>query len=507
MSSKAKGKVAEDEQEDAGLTALLKYIPELGSDPGPWLRDKYGDLDWSYTSRTVRKMSDAKLLSRISRCVFSIPPRDYNPSAPFVLVQTVHGAVALPHGYRLPLMFVGKYMWDLTFEALKGERKWRKERTEIFHLSRLCENLTRRAQAKVREGGMEKGWRCVMFDRTLARFYRHLPGNDPQACKEFISEHGIKEYDKDVLKYGGCHSLLFYFILLIHFLDWKRWCLKGINRTVMTEDDIMNGITDVDYQRSLRPADSAGQWLMGGTVIPFVNAEEDRDYSSTSDLTDFDIDLLSDSDSEGIKRRGKPSLSAGSRSGTSSRSRESSFEPNSKRQREPIADDQERASKRVRVENSTSTSTPAAAGDRTHYRYKHNHIYPLTRTLAAMAKRNPPSPSFHDKSMSVTAGASGSGSRHTPTTDSASAGGSSRFMGMVKPRSRTFLPYGGSGASSAPVGNDEDDDDSDSDDSEPIVVSSSRLAKSVFTQKQVCYISFLKSLLILRIIVSDFFLV
>lgn len=203
MSSKAKARALAEDTEDEEVAAMLQARPMSEGDPNQWLRDNYGDLDWAYTAQVVRKWSHDALLSHIWAKSFSIPARDYNPSAPFVYVRMHDGeVVTLPHGYRLPLMFVAKYYWGITLSRLKSAESWKKERENVFHLSRLCENLFQRARAKAFNGGMEKGWRCLMFDRLLARFYKSWYRNDPPAGREFISNFGAKEYDRDVLKHG-----------------------------------------------------------------------------------------------------------------------------------------------------------------------------------------------------------------------------------------------------------------------------------------------------------------
>lgn len=209
MASKAKAKALADDFDDDEVASMLELDTPVPPDPEQWIRDENGDLDWAYTSRTVRKSSHDALLTHLWEKSFSIPPREYNPSAPFVWVKLHSGdTVRLPHGYRLPLMFVAKYRWEMTLAKVTNERVWKQERANIFHLSRLCENLFRRAQAKASRGGMEKGWRCVMFDRLLARFYKHWARNDPEGGKGFLKTHGSKEYDRDVLKHGPCLQYL-----------------------------------------------------------------------------------------------------------------------------------------------------------------------------------------------------------------------------------------------------------------------------------------------------------
>ena len=163
------------------------------------------ELDWSYTARCTKEWSGDELLSHLCSKVFTIPPRDYNPSAPFVHVRTEDGVTTiLPHGYRIPLMFIAKYQWETTIRtlSLQNRHSWEAVRDELFHLSRLCHTLFSKARAKAESGGMEKGWRCVMFDRVLTRLYKGWPVSSPAKLEAFISHFGSKEYEGDVLKYG-----------------------------------------------------------------------------------------------------------------------------------------------------------------------------------------------------------------------------------------------------------------------------------------------------------------
>lgn len=187
--------------------------------------DGNGDLAWSYTLQCIETWSPSVLLDHLNGNLFSIPARGYTPQAPFVNVRRMNGEViALPHPYRLPLMFVGKYLWETLLGSLKDENAdglaWKAKQANVLHLSRLCQTLFAHAQAKAGEidgGGMEKGWRCVVFDRLLVRFYKQWPANDSKSGLEFLALYGKKEYDRDALKYGAS-IILFLSPFLTSFL-------------------------------------------------------------------------------------------------------------------------------------------------------------------------------------------------------------------------------------------------------------------------------------------------
>lgn len=170
----------------------------------------HADLDWSYTSKCVRRWSPNSLLTHLYSHAFSVPPRDYKPSFPFVNVNLCiqdgddPEMVSLPQGYRLPLLMVGKYLWETVLLALSaGREEWLARATNIFHISRLCENLFASALVKTVKGGMEKGWRCLMFDRFLTRLYNRWIQNDPASIETFWKKYEGKEYNRDVLKHGN----------------------------------------------------------------------------------------------------------------------------------------------------------------------------------------------------------------------------------------------------------------------------------------------------------------
>ena len=271
------------------------------------------ELDWSYTVRCTKEWSHDELLSHLCSKAFTIPPRDYNPSAPFVYVRTEDGIITtLPHGYRIPLMFVAKYQWETIYRtlSLQNRQQWEAGRDEIFHLSRLCHVLFSKARAKAEGSGMEKGWRCVMFDRVLTRFYKGWPVSSPAKLEAFISHFSSKEYERDVLKNGmptSYHRPAFSKIRTT-IPDWKRWALKGFFRPPssspsihLSEEDVNNGITAVDLIMRLSKIDNV--WTLSSKSknnnlkrrpIKFMQPTE----GSSSELTDFDLSSLDEDEDD-----------------------------------------------------------------------------------------------------------------------------------------------------------------------------------------------------------------
>ena len=339
MSTKAKAKALADDIEDSEV-ALMLEPGSSASDPAQWLTDKNGDLDWDYTARTVREWSTDAILSHLWKNTFSIPAREYNPSAPFVWIKNDSGdSIVLPHGYRLPLMFVAKYCWEVTFKKVGSEDSWRKAKGNVFHLSRLCQNLFRRAKAKKElRGGMEKGWRCLMFDRLLARFYKHWSRNDPVGGKKFLVEHSVKEYDRDVLKHGELHQLSLQHPTYFFLLDWKRWCLRGLDGIKMTDDEVANGITIEQFRQRLKKPDD-GLWTLNNEPLTWITTERSAGTETSSELTDYDMEdeESSDPDADGDVEADPPAIQSNDVQG--------------KRPRRFAADEDEdeRATKRARI--------------------------------------------------------------------------------------------------------------------------------------------------------------
>ncbi|KAF8147849.1 hypothetical protein B0H34DRAFT_276679 [Crassisporium funariophilum] len=201
------------------------------------------ELDWATTLHHIKEWSHHTLLEHLYSKSFSIGAREYNPSAPFVYVRTEDGVTTtLPHGYRLPLVFIAKFQWETICRALNSVaalsasasssssptfqgsvlKDWLEQREEMLHLSRMCHTLFRRARIKQESGGMEKGWRCIMFDRMLARFYKGWPYSSPKNAKLFVDKWGIKEYDRDVLKHGVLTFLDALFPPPINFFAYER---------------------------------------------------------------------------------------------------------------------------------------------------------------------------------------------------------------------------------------------------------------------------------------------
>ncbi|TFK37203.1 hypothetical protein BDQ12DRAFT_667148 [Crucibulum laeve] len=127
----------------------------------------------------------------------------------FTVITAVDGTpTILPLGYRIPLMFAAKYLWDsvrlvLTSVDPPPETEWEAYKYDILNLSRLCSAFLAEARnaMKARRGkGMSKRWRSQMFDRVLTRYHWGWLVNREEYIRAFWNEFREDEYEKDVLR-------------------------------------------------------------------------------------------------------------------------------------------------------------------------------------------------------------------------------------------------------------------------------------------------------------------
>lgn len=163
-------------------------------------------------------LSQNMLIEYFRRKVFTIPPRELNSTIPLFQVTFQDGtAIALPRGYRVPLMFVTKFQWDTLSLVLTGEnprKEWEDYKFDILYLSRLCQNLFVQAEEAKQQAlakgakGIDRFWRCATFDRVLTRFYHRWFISREWSLRKFWEEFGEDEYKSDVLKHGWYFSTL-----------------------------------------------------------------------------------------------------------------------------------------------------------------------------------------------------------------------------------------------------------------------------------------------------------
>jgi hypothetical protein len=162
--------------------------------------------------RTPGKTWDDFSIIRFLRAhVLSIPPRAISTMEPWVLVRCADGTeVALPRGYRIPLLWVLKFLWKSVALVLKEsddeevdrQREWDAVKMDILHVARLCATLVSGARAAKECGSMDRGWRCASFDRALRRYWHRWLVMRDEFVRDFWREFEEEEYEGDVLKLG-----------------------------------------------------------------------------------------------------------------------------------------------------------------------------------------------------------------------------------------------------------------------------------------------------------------
>ncbi|KAF7342378.1 hypothetical protein MVEN_01826700 [Mycena venus] len=190
-----------------------------------------------------------------TNAAFSVPPRGTNSMEPWVHVRLcVDGSeVVLPRGYRLPLLWVAKYLWTsvklvLTADADILQREWDTAKFEILHIARLCATLLSKARAHMDEAGvMDRAWRCAQFDRALHRYWHDWLIMRDEYLRDFFREFGEDEYRGDVLK-----------------LTWSRWVVKGHKGFTLTAAECANGISAEEFMKGLVIDNDAGDIRVEG---------------------------------------------------------------------------------------------------------------------------------------------------------------------------------------------------------------------------------------------------
>jgi hypothetical protein len=194
---------------------------------------------------------------------FSVPERPGHSTA-LVKIPEFGGSL-VPARYRIPLMWVARYMWEslhLVLNAADRDGEWDSFRWSILHLSRLCTHLIESAKKMCEDFGIDRKWRCPAFDRALVRFKAKWLIPTPEHVQSFWESFGEKEFENDVLMFSMHFCSISNECLLSVCIDWKPWALKGYKGFRVTEDELMYGITADAYVNGLKNV--AGRWTWYG---------------------------------------------------------------------------------------------------------------------------------------------------------------------------------------------------------------------------------------------------
>ncbi|KAF8060646.1 hypothetical protein FPV67DRAFT_301031 [Lyophyllum atratum] len=175
-------------------------------------------------------LSEDALIAQLCAHAFSVPPRPGHSTDPWVKIIGKEGVTTiLPRGYRLPLMFAMKFQWEslrLVMTSPDRDGEWDGYKFDILHVSRLCTRFLREAREQMQRAGMDRMWRCPMFDRALARYYRRWLVSRVEFLRDFWIEFEEEEYERDVLKN-----------------DWMRFVLKGHKGFRLTKEEVISGLS------------------------------------------------------------------------------------------------------------------------------------------------------------------------------------------------------------------------------------------------------------------------
>ncbi|KAJ6467875.1 hypothetical protein C8R45DRAFT_474910 [Mycena sanguinolenta] len=189
--------------------------------------------------RTSGKTWPDMAIARFLRATaISIPPAPVSTSERFIHVRCGDGYdVALPRGYRLPLLWVVKFLWSSVPIVMSEAGEWDDKKFDLLHVARLIDALlsgARRIQEEREKRGkaMDRSYRCAAFDRALRRYWHRWLVMRDEFVRDFWREFEEDEFKEDVLKLG-----------------WYTWVLKGHKGFYLTKDEVTNGLTSDDFLR------------------------------------------------------------------------------------------------------------------------------------------------------------------------------------------------------------------------------------------------------------------
>ncbi|KAK7052744.1 hypothetical protein R3P38DRAFT_3255831 [Favolaschia claudopus] len=204
----------------------------------------------------------------------SVPPRPSSTQDPFVIVRCANPnsnaaskgndaeEVRLPRGYRLPLLWLQKFLW-LSVPIIflehnhNNAKSWHEDKFDLLHVARLCATLlaSAREAAGVENGGsgMDRGWRCASFDRALRRYWRKWLNGRDEFVRDFWREFEEEEFEGDVLK-----------------LNWSAWVLRGHQQYKLTKEEADNGISAAEFTGGLVIDEENGTfaWVDPSSAVP-----------------------------------------------------------------------------------------------------------------------------------------------------------------------------------------------------------------------------------------------
>ncbi|KAK0492516.1 hypothetical protein EDD18DRAFT_1178124 [Armillaria luteobubalina] len=231
----ARKSVKVEPKEEQAETASLLHSPSPPRD--------FAELDYLDASSWTKDDIVRHLITNS----FSVPCRI--PHSKWATITMADGSTTVvPNAYRIPLMFVGEFLWSSLRLVLGDDGEWKEFKTGILHVSRLCEAFLKEAKQAMGDEGMGIGWRSSVFDRALARYRMGWLLSEPGHVKEFGEMYGEEEYRKDAIRF-----------------DWKRLALKGQKGFKLDEKQIESGTTASQWMSGLKK-EISGDWIWDSSL-------------------------------------------------------------------------------------------------------------------------------------------------------------------------------------------------------------------------------------------------
>ncbi|KAF8180540.1 hypothetical protein K438DRAFT_1200187 [Mycena galopus ATCC 62051] len=185
---------------------------------------------------TGEQWDDMSIVQFLRTNVLSVLPAPASTGERWIRVRcTDNSEVTLPRGYRIPLLWVLKFLWSSVAIVLHAN-EWNERKFDLLHVARLCATLVSGARAAAAidngKGGIDRSWRCAAFDRALRRYWNKWLVMRDDFVRDFWNEFGEEEFEEDVLRLG-----------------WGSWVLKGEKGFFLTKAEVANGITADEFMR------------------------------------------------------------------------------------------------------------------------------------------------------------------------------------------------------------------------------------------------------------------
>ncbi|THU80653.1 hypothetical protein K435DRAFT_972673 [Dendrothele bispora CBS 962.96] len=230
--------------------------------------EEYYDDGWRHPAELIYSNSkfwtDKKLVFySIANALSISSPTSASKDEGICYVSDGKKTVVMTEDYRIPLIFVFKYQWQLLRTLLQADpeekkKRWPVEKFEVLHLARLWKIFMDEAPVKSQSSyDMQsrlddiRRWKCFTLNRLLTRYRLGCFSSDSESVKSFWRKYEETEYDKSPLDF-----------------DWRAWIKEGHQGVIITEDDIQHGIDRKDLMEGLVEKDGTWHWETPGNPIP-----------------------------------------------------------------------------------------------------------------------------------------------------------------------------------------------------------------------------------------------